>query len=181
MGTTIIKHRQFRPNFLQNWLTWNSERGNSTQAPQEFQIWRLPTQLIIFPDFRAKIFKIAHPVNYSYLPPWFPWNDGQISKKKKKKKNEIPKLNLGIHHSHIIGEFRAMSAYNLHFIPPCIESGSKVLVSAISNNFVSSLWQWLSFLVNLGGYHFFFFGMGCGHKFLEGKIGVVIQFLMTKM
>ena len=31
--------------------------------------WRLPTQLIIFPYFWAKILKIAHPVNDSYLPP----------------------------------------------------------------------------------------------------------------
>ena len=32
-------------------------------------IWPLPTQLIIFPHFWAKIWQIAHPVNYSYLPP----------------------------------------------------------------------------------------------------------------
>ena len=33
--------------------------------------WRLPTQLIIFSDFWAKILKICPPpVNYSYLPPW---------------------------------------------------------------------------------------------------------------
>ena len=32
--------------------------------------WRLPTQLIIFPDYWAKILKIAHPVNYTYLPSW---------------------------------------------------------------------------------------------------------------
>ena len=31
--------------------------------------WRLPTQLIIFPHFWAKIIKIARSVNYSYLPP----------------------------------------------------------------------------------------------------------------
>ena len=30
--------------------------------------WKLPTQLIIFPDFWAKILKLAHLVNY-YLPP----------------------------------------------------------------------------------------------------------------
>ena len=30
---------------------------------------KLPTQLIIFLDFWAKILRIAHPVNYSYLPP----------------------------------------------------------------------------------------------------------------
>ena len=35
------------------------------------QNWKLPTQLIIFLDFWAKILRIAHPVNYSYLPPWF--------------------------------------------------------------------------------------------------------------
>ena len=29
--------------------------------------WRLPTQLIIFPDFWAKILEIARPVNYSYF------------------------------------------------------------------------------------------------------------------
>ena len=29
----------------------------------------LPAQLIIFPDFWAKILRIAHSVNYSYLPP----------------------------------------------------------------------------------------------------------------
>ena len=33
------------------------------------QIQRLPTQLIIVLDFWAKILRIAHPVNYSYLPP----------------------------------------------------------------------------------------------------------------
>ena len=32
--------------------------------------WRLPIQLIIFSYFWAKILKISHPVNYSYLPPW---------------------------------------------------------------------------------------------------------------
>ena len=31
--------------------------------------WKLPTQLIIFLDFWAKILKIAHQVNHSYLPP----------------------------------------------------------------------------------------------------------------
>ena len=31
--------------------------------------WRVPTQLIIFPYFGAKILRIAHLVNYSYLPP----------------------------------------------------------------------------------------------------------------
>ena len=36
--------------------------------------WRLPTQLIIFLDFWAKTLKIAHPVNYSYLPPWWLYN-----------------------------------------------------------------------------------------------------------
>ena len=30
----------------------------------------MPTQLIIFLDFWAKILQIAHPVYYSYLPPW---------------------------------------------------------------------------------------------------------------
>ena len=30
----------------------------------------LPTQLIIFLIFWAKVLRIAHPVNYSYLPPW---------------------------------------------------------------------------------------------------------------
>ena len=25
---------------------------------------------VIIPDFGAKILQIAHPVNYSYLPPW---------------------------------------------------------------------------------------------------------------
>ena len=30
--------------------------------------WKLPTQLIIFLDFGAKIIRIANPVNYSYLP-----------------------------------------------------------------------------------------------------------------
>ena len=30
---------------------------------------RLPTQLIISPDFWAKILQIARPVNHSYLPP----------------------------------------------------------------------------------------------------------------
>ena len=33
------------------------------------EIWRLPTQLIIFVDFWSKILEIARPVNYSYLPP----------------------------------------------------------------------------------------------------------------
>ena len=37
--------------------------------------WRFPTQLIIFLDFWAEILRIAwglfaHPVNFSYLPPW---------------------------------------------------------------------------------------------------------------
>ena len=31
--------------------------------------WRLPTQLIIFRYFGANMLKIAHLVNYSYLPP----------------------------------------------------------------------------------------------------------------
>ena len=31
--------------------------------------WTLPSQLIIFLDFWAKILKIAHSVNYSHLPP----------------------------------------------------------------------------------------------------------------
>ena len=31
------------------------------------QNWKLPTQLISFLDFWAKILRIAHPVNYSYL------------------------------------------------------------------------------------------------------------------
>ena len=31
--------------------------------------WGLPTQLIIFLDFWAKILQIARPVDYSYLPP----------------------------------------------------------------------------------------------------------------
>ena len=33
------------------------------------QNWKVPTQLIIFHDFWAKILRIAHPVNYSYLHP----------------------------------------------------------------------------------------------------------------
>ena len=33
------------------------------------QNWKLPTQLIIMLDFWAKIWRIAHPVNDSYLPP----------------------------------------------------------------------------------------------------------------
>ena len=35
------------------------------------QNWKLPTQLIISLEFGANILRIAHPVNYSYLPPRF--------------------------------------------------------------------------------------------------------------
>ena len=117
MGTTFIRNRQFRPKFLQNWLTpkgkphsstprigvnrqylivlsWNlsiskfvgqyqhtltllfmksyidddTERVISQIFREKHIIcvrplknWRLPTQLIIFPDFWAKIFKICPP------------------------------------------------------------------------------------------------------------------------
>ena len=42
--------------------------------------WRLPTrtQLIIFLDFLAEILRIAHLVNYSYLPPWIQNHFGSI-------------------------------------------------------------------------------------------------------
>ena len=53
---------------LKGWS--QSFRGKHIIWVRPLKNWKLPTQLIIFPDFRAKIFKIAHPENYSYLPPW---------------------------------------------------------------------------------------------------------------
>ena len=44
-------------------------------------------QLIIFLDFWAKILRITHPVNYSYLPP--------IPKASKLAKNSVPKPLIG--------------------------------------------------------------------------------------
>ena len=40
--------------------------------PKGAQNRKLPTQISIFLDFWAQISRIAHPVNYSYLSPWFP-------------------------------------------------------------------------------------------------------------
>ena len=45
-------------------------RKNELFGLERSKNWRLPTQLIIFLDFWAKKLEIAHPVNYSYLPPW---------------------------------------------------------------------------------------------------------------
>ena len=56
------------------WWHWKGDisqsfRGKHIIWVRSLKNWRLPTQLIIFPDFWAKILEIACPVNYSYLPP----------------------------------------------------------------------------------------------------------------
>ena len=57
-------------------------RGKISSFHEETHYWVLslqnlkqPTQLLIFLDFGAKILRIAHPVNYSYLPRWFLWTE----------------------------------------------------------------------------------------------------------
>ena len=51
--------------------TSQSFRGKHIIWVRALKIRRLPTRLIIFADFWAKILEIARPVNYLYLPPWF--------------------------------------------------------------------------------------------------------------
>ena len=64
-----------RKNTLFEESSWHQSEVNSKPSWRHIwvlgaQNWKLPTQLIIFHDFWAKILRIAHPVSYSYLPPW---------------------------------------------------------------------------------------------------------------
>ena len=60
---------------ISRWWHWKGDTSQSFRGKTHYiwvrtlKHWMLPTQLIIFPHFGAKILKIAHPVNYSYLPP----------------------------------------------------------------------------------------------------------------
>ena len=49
------------------WYQSFREKKNTLRVTP-LKIWRLPIQLIIFPEFSAKISDIARPVNYSFLP-----------------------------------------------------------------------------------------------------------------
>ena len=70
----LLQIGNFRARFVQNWLTpsWKPHSstckiGNASVLSRNLSI----SKSIIFPEFWAKILGIAHPTNYSYLPPWF--------------------------------------------------------------------------------------------------------------